>query len=152
MKLYVASSWRNELQPSVVADLRAAGHEVYDFRHPSAEDSGFSWGDIAANWQGWTPKQFIEALGSPIAERGFNSDFNAMQWADGCVLALPCNRSAHLEAGWFLGQGKPTFILIPPNYPEPELMYRMCGLDRLCTSMSELLSALAGVSFTADVS
>lgn len=34
MKVYVASSWRNKLQPDVVAIIRAAGHEVYDFRNP----------------------------------------------------------------------------------------------------------------------
>ena len=28
--IYVASSWRNEYYPEVVAKLREAGHEVYD--------------------------------------------------------------------------------------------------------------------------
>lgn len=142
MKLYVASSWRNEYQPAVVADLRDAGHEVYDFRNPSEGDCGFSWREIDANWQKWTPQQYIAALGSPVAVSGFMSDYKAMQWADGCVLVLPCNRSAHLEAGWFIGQGKPTYILIPPDYPEPELMYLLCGRDRLFTSMESLLSEL----------
>ena len=32
MKLYIASSWRNEYYPDVVKTLREAGHEVYDFR------------------------------------------------------------------------------------------------------------------------
>ena len=35
MKIYVASSWRNAQQPAVVARLREAGHEVYDFRNPA---------------------------------------------------------------------------------------------------------------------
>ncbi len=30
MKIYVASSWRNQFQQEVVALLRAEGHEVYD--------------------------------------------------------------------------------------------------------------------------
>ena len=30
MKLYVASSWRNPWQPTVVADLRDLGHEVHE--------------------------------------------------------------------------------------------------------------------------
>ena len=33
-KIYVASSWRNKYYANVVDRLRAAGHEVYDFRHP----------------------------------------------------------------------------------------------------------------------
>ena len=39
MKIYVASSWRNERQPDVVQALRNAGHDVYDFRHPHGEDA-----------------------------------------------------------------------------------------------------------------
>ena len=39
MKIYVASSWRNERHPGVVELLRIAGHEVYDFRNPEDGDS-----------------------------------------------------------------------------------------------------------------
>ena len=31
MRVYVASSWRNEHQPIVVSCLRDAGYQVYDF-------------------------------------------------------------------------------------------------------------------------
>ncbi|MCQ2145827.1 MAG: hypothetical protein MJY72_08790 [Bacteroidales bacterium] len=34
MKIYVASSWRNPHYPAVVAALRDAGFDVYDFRNP----------------------------------------------------------------------------------------------------------------------
>jgi hypothetical protein len=44
-----------------------------------------------------------------------------MEWADTCVLVLPCGRSAHLEAGWFCGQGKRCIILTRDG-EEPELM------------------------------
>ncbi len=32
--IYLASSWRNDLQPEVLLALRDAGHAVYDFRNP----------------------------------------------------------------------------------------------------------------------
>lgn len=32
MHLYIASSWRNTYYPEVVTALRAAGHEVYEFK------------------------------------------------------------------------------------------------------------------------
>ena len=41
-KIYVASSWRNEYYPEVVAKLREAGHEVYDFRNPPSPSSASS--------------------------------------------------------------------------------------------------------------
>ncbi len=101
MKLYVASSWRNMVQPSVVEALRAAGHEVYDFRNPPHGRGGFAWSDIDPEWESWTPNEYLLALDHPIAQAGFDSDYDGMQWADGGVLVMPCGRSAHLEAGYF---------------------------------------------------
>ena len=123
MKIYVASSWRNPHQPGVVRQLQELGCEVYDFRNPP-QRSGFGWEQLATDWQEWTVPQFIEHLEHPIAQQGYASDFMAMQWADALLLLLPCGRSAHLEAGWAVGAGKPTAILIPEPM-EPELMYRM---------------------------
>ena len=45
-KIYVASSWRNEYYPEVVAKLREAGHDVYDFRNPPSGDPGFKWSGV----------------------------------------------------------------------------------------------------------
>ena len=44
-RIYVASSWRNPYQPEVVAALRKAGHEVYDFRNPKDNPGGFHGAD-----------------------------------------------------------------------------------------------------------
>lgn len=147
-KVYVASSWRNIYQPSVVEQLRAAGHEVYDFRNPDVgydnpapgdHGRGFHWSDIDPNWKIWTPEHYRIALEHPVAGSGFESDYTAMQWADACVLVLPCGRSAHAEAGWMAGQGKRTLVYIPEPI-EPELMYLIFG--QVCISMSELREAL----------
>lgn len=42
MRIYVASSWRNEIQPDVVSALQGVGHDVYDFRHPIDGIEGFA--------------------------------------------------------------------------------------------------------------
>jgi len=125
MNIYVASSWRNEQQPSVVHALRSEGHEVYDFRHPDPGDNGFAWSDIDPDWQRWTPDQFRKQLDHPIAKIGYSKDWSAMQHADAFVLVMPCGRSAHLEAGWAIGAGKPTAILLSDG--EPELMYKLAS-------------------------
>lgn len=144
MKLYVASSWRNKYQPDVVQQLRAAAHEVYDFRHPAPGNQGFAWSEIDPAWQSWTPAQYREALRHPIAQRGFGCDRGGMEGAEGCVLVLPCGRSAHLEAGWFMGRGLPVWVLVPEPC-EPELMYLLGshGADALCLDVAELLTRLA---------
>jgi hypothetical protein len=59
IKIYVASSWRNKEQPYVVEALKMAGHHVYDFRHPIANDDGFHWSEIDENWQSWDVLQLI---------------------------------------------------------------------------------------------
>jgi nucleoside 2-deoxyribosyltransferase len=134
MKIYVASSWRNEYQPAVVERLKALRHEVYDFRNPAPENHGFQWSSIDPEWENWTPKKYAECLKHPIAEDGFKFDFNAMQWADVCLIILPCGRSAHTEAGWMKGAGKKVFIYIPKPQ-EPELMYKL--FDGIITDLNE---------------
>lgn len=138
-KIYVASSWRNDQQPHVVIALRDAGHTVYDFRNPSHGLGGFHWSHIDENWQSWTPTDYrSHLLNSPIAAQGYLTDFRAMQWADICVLVMPCGRSAHLELGWCTGTGKSTVILLSDG--EPELMNLMA--DTICISLDEVLAAL----------
>lgn len=140
-RIYVASSWRNDSQNAVVEALRHDGHQVYDFKNPRPNDTGFAWSEIDPNWQTWTAAQYVAALDHPIAKRGFASDFNAMKWADTFLLVLPCGRSAHLELGWAAGQGKQTLILTRDGQ-EPELMARMC--DHICTTLDEARGILAG--------
>lgn len=141
-RLYVASSWRNERQPEIVVVLRGAGHEVYDFRSPhlgpGKRGVGFHWSEIDADWEAWSPEEFRDALRHPVAVDGFSSDREGMDWADACVLVLPCGRSAHTEAGWMGGSGKPVIALLSDG--EPELMYGL--FDHLCTTLPELLDAL----------
>lgn len=145
MKIYVASSWRNEYQPGVVRLLVSFGYAVYDFRHPTPDNDGFSWAEIDENWQAWSPNQYIAALEHPRAVEGFNLDFDAMKWADICVLVLPCGRSAHLEAGWFVGAGKPLVIYIP-FMSEADLMYKMT--PHIATSTSDLINCVAEIQDT----
>lgn len=124
MKVYVASSWRNIRQPEVVHALREAGHKVYDFRNPAPGNNGFSWSAIDPNWKTWTAEQFRSALQHPVAEQGFALDLGGMEWANAFVLVHPCGRSAHLEAGWATGAGKPLFVLLEES-GEPELMLKL---------------------------
>ena len=138
MKIYLASSWRNPLQPSTVALLREFGHEVYDFRNPGGK-TGF-----ARHQCGISPVMSIEgyltALESKRAAEGFTSDKEALDACDACVLLLPCGRSAHLEAGYAVGQGKKVYVLLNETGFEPELMYLLC--NGIFTSIEQLLETL----------
>ncbi|HEV2126921.1 MAG TPA: hypothetical protein VGW38_29575, partial [Chloroflexota bacterium] len=137
-RIYVASSWRNQMQQGVVHTLRAAGHAVYDFKNPPGR-AGFQWSAVDPNWQQWTPEEYRSALGHPVSQAGFASDWNAMVWADTGVLVMPCGRSAHIEAGYFVGAGKELHILLAEEQ-EPELMYLMA--TSISLNLDELLQCV----------
>lgn len=121
MKIYAASSWRNEHFNNVVSTLRVSGgHEVYDFR-----DEGFSWRELDGAYKAgepWGAAKLNEACTSKVAQEAFARDMNALRRCDACVLVLPAGRSAHLEAGWAVGAGK-RVVVYAPEPIEPELMY-----------------------------
>ena len=138
-RIYVASSWRNKYYPDVIARLREAGHEVYDFRNPPHGGNGFRWTDIDDNALTWSFDQYAEGLHHPLAERQFAADLEALAWADTCVLVLPSGRSAHTEAGWMSGAGRRTLVYIP-EMVEPELMYKL--FDAVVGNLDDLLAAI----------
>ena len=142
-RIYLASSWRNTNQPAAVKMLREAGHEVYDFRHPSSGNNGFAWSDIDPEWLCWTPERFVEKLGNPIAKSGFRLDKQGLDWCDTCVLLLSCGRSAHLEAGYAIGRGRPVLVVLNEEKFEPELMYLLA--DKVVPSLDDMLPALDGL-------
>lgn len=150
MRVYVASSWRNELQPDVVEALRRAGHEVYDFKNPGEGHAGFAWRDLGPAAPGgqelgrrsWTGQELKRALADPRSREGFGLDLAAMEWADVCVMVLPCGKSAHLELGWFSGQARHCYVL-QMTAEEPELMYLLA--DGICTSVDQVLARLREV-------
>jgi hypothetical protein len=124
LKIYVASSWRNKYQEEVVAVLREAGHEVYDFKNPEPGNDGFRWSAIDPEWKTWDTARYAAALEHPIAVKGFNFDMDALNAADLCVLVLPSGRSASFEYGHFCGSKGRFGIVHMPEPCEPELMYR----------------------------
>lgn len=146
-KIYVASSWRNPHQPEAVAALRAEGFDVYDFKNPAPGDHGFGWKqtgiDPAAGVDAEKMRRMLEA---PAAVRGFGFDFTACAAADACVLALPCGRSAHLEAGWIAGRGKPV-VVWAPRIDEPELMYKFFDIDGKTPIFQNLASVISHLTF-----
>jgi nucleoside 2-deoxyribosyltransferase len=140
VRIYVASSWRNQRITEVVRLLRLSKFSVYDFREEDSNGAAFNWRDIDPNWQSWTPEQYRQNLTHPAAQRGFKRDMAELTAADGVLLVLPCNRSAHLELGYAIGKVKPTAVLLDGG--EPELMYKAVG--RLCISIGEAVEFFDG--------
>jgi len=141
MYIYVASSWRNTLQPVIVSLLRTQGLCVYDFRNPAPGNHGFAWSQIDPGWDTWTPEQYRTALTHPIAQAGFACDMQALKTCDVCVLVLPSGRSASFEFGWAIGAGKRGAIVMV-DACEPELMY---AGQPILTTTEELIAWAAAL-------
>jgi hypothetical protein len=145
MRIYVASSWRNELQPSVVQALRRLGHDVYDFRHPKPGDDGFRWSEVGGS-ESYKHGDRIPAevyrkmLAHPRAVDGYASDISHVRDCDAVVYVLPCGRSASWEFGYAMGQGKRGFVVCFGD-TEPELMFREATI---LASMDELEAEFSG--------
>jgi hypothetical protein len=128
LKIYLATSWRNELHPVLVRVLRGAGHEVYDFR----ECNDFRWPSS-------TLRGYVHALeNNPIVAAAYQRDKEALDWCDVVLLVMPCGRSAHLEAMYASGKGKHVIVLFDESDPW-ELMYRL------------FLAGTGGAQFVTDI-
>ena len=138
MKVYVASSWRNEVYPEVVKLLREAGHEVYDFRHQSVSWEQFDWNVT----DGVASGELFDVLNHPAVQTRFSNDMTALENCDAVVCVLPCGRSAHLELGYGIGTGKRT-VLLWHDGDEPDIMHN--AVDRIVFSVKDIPQALDGV-------
>lgn len=123
-----------------------AGHEVYDFRNPAEGDNGFGWAQIGhSNGEGAGARvnagELVKLLEHKRAHHSFHLDMGGLIDCEACVMLAPCGNSAHLEAGWARGNGKPLIVFVPAAVSiQPELMYLMA--DHLVASVPELLELL----------
>lgn len=131
MKIYLASSWRNQGNyPQALHYLRQWGHDVYDFKREA-----FAWKELGSDWENWNQEQFRAALSTDKSKANFQRDMTALENCDACVMVLPCGKSAHLELGWAVGAKKKSYVLqMEPT--QPELMYLMC--DKIIINFQEL--------------
>lgn len=128
-KIYVASSWNNDLQPHIVGVLRQRGYEVYDFR----ENPAFN--ELSLHPQDLIRPEEHHKIPEEALQRAFEKDMEALDWCDAVVLVNLCGISAHMELAYAIGKGKPGFIVYQPH--RSELMTRMACQP--CPNVEELL-------------
>lgn len=136
MRVYVASSWRNEHQPAVVTALRKLGLDVFDFReHPQPTPPWGKMGYGPDAGRHWTHDEIRRAFNDPRVLDVFKRDMGALRHAEVTVLVCPSGRSAHLEAGFATGAGQ-KLVAFTPEGVEPEIMTMMA--DHIVTSIDDL--------------
>ena len=145
MKLYIASSWKNENAVRTLAEvLRAKGHEVDAFCDKSTGRYVFHWSEFVEredDLKEYDAKSFMD---DPRVQRAFLEDKNWIDWAEGVVLLVPSGRSAHLEAGYAVGHGKPLWIYGALPKGEFDVMY---GFAKNIYRIDDLDGLLFGIRF-----
>jgi len=125
MKIYTASSWKNESLVRVIAEgLRANGHDVYCFCEQGAGQHIFEWDNVVTH-----DDDGITCLDTDDSRRAFDVDKRGLDWAECCLLINPSGRDAHLEAGYAKGRGK--LLIILGDWPKGEFSNMYHFADKL---------------------
>lgn len=137
--IYVIGSLRNPEIPLVSAELRRVGLNVFDDWYAAGPRADDSW---RAYEQG-RGRSYIEALRGHAASHVFNFDFEHLQRVTAAVLVLPAGKSAHMELGWVLGQGKVGYVLLD-NPDRWDVMYQLAtevftNVDNLTRTAAQLV-------------
>lgn len=120
--IYLIGSLRNPRIPRIANLLRHAGLDVFADWFGAGETADDRWRDYEQS-QGRT---YCEALRGPAAQNVFRFDKRHLEMSDAVVLVAPAGKSAHLELGWALGQGKPGYVLLDGEPERWDVMYGFC--------------------------
>jgi hypothetical protein len=118
--VYLIGSLRNPEVNRIAAAIRELGYEVFDdwtAAGPTADDS---WRDYEKQ-RGHT---YPQALRGFAAKHVFAFDKFHLDRANIAVLLMPAGKSGHLELGYFLGTGKPGYVLFDQEPERFDVMYQ----------------------------
>jgi hypothetical protein len=131
--IYVIGSLRNPKIPAIAQALREIGMDAFDdwmAAGPEADDY----------WQRYEQARGHDcrtALAGYAAGHVFEYDKSHLDRCDYGLLVLPAGKSGHLELGYMIGKGKPSYILLDGEPERFDVMYRFAS--RVFTSTEELL-------------
>lgn len=148
--VYLIGSLRNPAVPEIAKELRACGFEVFDDWFAAGEEADDKW----QAYEKGRGRGFAEALRGHAATNVFQFDKRNLDRCDAAVLVLPAGKSGHLELGYFLGTGKPGFILLDGEPDRFDVMYKFAtgvyrtvpGIAWAIQHESNQLAALAAIS------
>ncbi len=140
--MYLIGSLRNPEVNRIAAAIRELGYEVFDdwtAAGPTADDS---WRDYEKQ-RGHTYPQALQGF---AAKHVFAFDKFHLDRANIAVLLMPAGKSGHLELGYFLGTGKPGYVLFDQEPERFDVMYQFA--TGVFLEEQGLLDALANLRRT----
>lgn len=114
--IYVIGSLRNENIPIIGNKLRDAGWDAFDDWYGAGPEADDKWRDYE---QDHRQRSLRDSVYGYAATHTWEFDKHHLDRCDLACLVFPAGRSGHLELGYFVGTGKPGFILldgVPERY------------------------------------
>lgn len=136
MRIHIIGSLRNPAVPVLGNRLRELGFEAFDDWWGAGEQADDSW----QSYENTRGRPYKEALYGAAAHNIFSWDVENMNQADVAVLLLPAGKSAHLEFGYVIGQGKPGYVVFDKEPERYELMYQFA--EAVFYDIEDLLAVL----------
>lgn len=137
MIVYVIGSLRNPRITEVANTLRQAEHDVFEDWHAGGPQADDEW----QRYERERGRTYREALYGYHAQHVFAFDKYHLDRANAGVLVMPAGRSAHLELGYLVGQGKPGFVLFDEEPARFDIMYQFA--TSVCFAVEELVQELS---------
>lgn len=138
-EVYVIGSLKQpERVREVAAALRAGGYGAFDDWQSAGPDADDRWQE----YERQRGRSFTEALGGYHAQQVFAHDKFHLDRCDAAVLVLPAGKSGHLELGYMIGCGKPTFILMDGEPERYDVMYNFA--TAVVMSIDDLMFVIGG--------
>ena len=106
--IYLIGSLRNKDIPIVAKELRDSGYDVFDDWYAVGPEADDHWRTYS---QG-KGQSYAEALEDYAAKHIFEFDKSHIDRCDASVLVFPAGRSAGIEFGYTIGNGKPAWVLL----------------------------------------
>lgn len=135
-RIYLIGSLRNSRVPEVAAELRQAGHDVFDDWYSAGPEADDYWRDYEKN----RGRSYKEALAGKAAKHVFEFDRDNLVESAVAVLVAPAGKSAHMELGFMAGKGRDTYVLFDDEPERWDIMYQFA--TGVCTSVEDLLKEL----------
>lgn len=126
LKLYLIGSLRNPEVPLIGNRLRDVGFDVFDDWFGGGPEADDKWKE----YEQIKGRTYFDALYDRYATHIWEFDKHHLDTSDGCVMVHPVGRSAHIELGYMIGLGKPSYVYFPApemtNGDRWDVMYRFC--------------------------
>jgi hypothetical protein len=135
--VYVIGSLRNPEVPKLASFLRTMGYDAFDDWYAAGPEADDYWRD----YEKAKGNSFAGALQGWAAEHVWSYDKSHLDRCEAAVLMLPAGKSGHLELGYFIGTGKPGFIILDDQPERYDVMYKFA--TAVVHNKEELADALS---------